>query len=243
MHLLILGANSEIALAVARRFAHMEKAHLYLASRRLGPLHNKAKDLEVRYQVKAKPCYFDAGDFASHRRFYQELDPPPDGVLLAFGYLGDQARAQEDFAEARRILEVNLLGAVSILEIVAADLARRRQGFIIALSSVAGERGRRSNYIYGAAKGGLTVYLSGLRQRLAPHGVRVITVLPGFVRTKMTEHLDLPEALLAEPDEVAADIYRAWRRGRDVIYSKGLWRWLMLALRTIPEKFFKKLPL
>ncbi len=243
MYLLILGANSEIARAVAHRFAQAEKAHLYLASRGLASLHREAQDLQTRYQVKAVPCFFDATDFASHRGFYEGLHPPPDGVLLAFGYLGDQNQAQEDFAAARKILETNLLGAVSILEIAAADLARRRQGFIIALSSVAGERGRASNYIYGAAKGGLTVYLSGLRQRLAKHGVRVITVLPGFVHTKMTAHLELPQVLLADPAEVAADIHGAWRRGQDIIYSKGLWRWLMLAIRAIPERLFKKMKL
>ncbi len=243
MHVLILGANSYVAYALARKLAQAEKANLYLASRDLELLQKKAQDLHLRYQVQAVPLFFEARDYASHGDFYRQLHPKPDGVVLALGYLGDQARSQADFHEARKILETNLLGAVNILEIVAADFASRRRGFIIGISSVAGERGRQSNYMYGAAKGGLLVYLSGLRNRLAQDQVRVITVLPGFVRTKMTEHLELPEFLLAEPEEVAEDIYQAYLRGKDVIYSKWLWKWIMLAIKAIPERIFKKLSL
>jgi decaprenylphospho-beta-D-erythro-pentofuranosid-2-ulose 2-reductase len=124
---------------------------------------------------------------------------------------GGQVKAQQDFAEAKRIIETNFLGAVSILETIAADFERRGHGFIIGLSSVAGERGRQSNYIYGSAKGALAIYLSGLRHRLWQRRVRVVTVLPGFIQTKMTEHLDLPERLTASPEEVAEDIFQAYR--------------------------------
>ena len=116
-------------------------------------------------------------------------------------------------------------------------------GFIVGISSVAGERGRQSNYIYGAAKGALSVYLSGLRNRLHKDGVRVITVLPGFIRTKMTEHLDLPENLMAEPAEVAEDIYTAYKKGKEIIYTKWLWRWIMAIIKAIPETVFKRLKL
>ncbi len=243
MQLLILGANSDVAEAVARKFAQEEKANIYLASRDLGLLEKQARDLEIRAQVKAQALSFDALDYGAHAAFYQGLDPKPDGVLVAFGYLGDQPRAQEDFAEARRIIDTNFLGAVSILEIVAQDFARRGHGFMMGLSSVAGERGRQSNYIYGAAKGALSIYLSGLRNRLHKHGVRVITVLPGFVRTKMTEHLDLPEKLMAESEEVADDIYTAYKKGKDIIYTKWLWRWIMAIIKAIPEAVFKRLKL
>lgn len=243
MQLLILGANSEVAEAVARKFAQREKANLSLASRNLELLEKQARDLEIRCQVKATALLFDAVDYVSHEAFYRSLEPKPDGVLLAFGYLGDQPKAQEDFQEARRIIEANFLGAVSILEIVAQDFARRGHGFIVGISSVAGERGRQSNYLYGAAKGALTIYLSGLRNRLHKHGVRVITVLPGFIRTKMTEHLDLPEKLLAEPDEAAEDIYAAYKKGKEVIYTRWLWRWIMAIIKAIPETIFKRLKL
>lgn len=243
MNLLILGANSDMGLALAAKFARMEQADLYLASRDLERLGKKCRDLEIRYRVKARPLYFDALDYAAHREFYQQLDPKPDLVLLTFGHLGDQPVAQQDFSEARKIIDTNFLAAVSILEVVAADFETRGSGTIIALSSVAGERGRQSNYIYGAAKGGLTVYLSGLRARLYKQKVRVITVLPGFVRTKMTESLDLPGILTAEPAEVADDVYQAYRRGQDIVYSKWFWSLIMKVIKLIPESIFKRLKL
>jgi short-subunit dehydrogenase len=204
-------------------------------------LQSQARDLEIRYGVAATPLFFDATAYALHEEFYAGLDPEPDGVVLAFGYLGDQARAQQDFPEARQI--VDYLGAVSILEVVAAHFERRGRGFIIGVSSVAGLRGRQSNYIYGSAKGALAVYLGGLRQRLQKSQVRVITVLPGLVRTKMTEGLDLPEWLVSEPTEVAEDIYQAYKKGRDFIYTRWYWRRIMLIIRLIPEAIFKRLKL
>jgi len=243
MHVLILGANSDVAQALARKFAQAERPQLTLASRDLELLEKQGRDLEIRFQVKARPVYFDATDFASHAGFYDSLDPKPDVVVLAFGYLGDQKRGQEDFGEAQRIIAVNFLGAVSILEIIARDFEARGHGFIIGISSVAGERGRQSNYLYGAAKGALALYLGGLRNRLHPRGVRVLTVLPGFVATKMTEHLDLPAKLLATPEEVADDVYRAYKKGKEIVYTKGLWKWIMRVIKMIPEKIFKRLSL
>jgi len=243
MHVLILGANADMAQALARKFAQAERASLTLASRDLELLEKQARDLEIRFQVRARPVYFDALDFPSHAGFYGRLAPKPDVVVVAFGYLGDQKRAQEDFAEAQRIISVNFVGVVSILEIIARDFEVRGHGSIIGISSVAGERGRQSNYLYGAAKGAMALYLGGLRNRLHPRGVRVLTVLPGFVATKMTEHLDLPEMLLATPAEVAEDIYRAFIRGSEIVYTKRLWQWIMWLIKIIPERVFKRLKL
>lgn len=240
MILLVLGANSDVAEALCAKFAQAEGASLYLASRDVELLEKKAKNLEIRYQVKAEARYFDAVDYASHGKFYESLDPKPDGVVMAFGYLGEQNDAQQDFGQARKIIETNFLGAVSILELIAADFEKRGHGFIIGISSVAGERGRQSNYIYGSAKGALTIYLSGLRNRLFKRNVRVITVLPGFVRTKMTESLKLPERLIAEPQEVAEDVYRAYKSGKDILYTKWFWRWIMMIICLIPERIFKR---
>jgi decaprenylphospho-beta-D-erythro-pentofuranosid-2-ulose 2-reductase len=240
MQLLILGGGSEIGLAIAHKFARAEGAHVYLASRDTERSARKAADLEVRYQVKASEVYFDATDYASHRPFYQGLEPKPDSVILAFGYLGDQRRGQMDFTEAGRILEINLLGGISILEIIAADFEAKGRGFIAGISSVAGERGRQSNYLYGSAKGALTIYLSGLRNRLWPSNVRVLTVLPGFVRTKMTANMSLPKLLLAEPEQVAEDVYNAFKKRKDIVYSKWFWRWIMLGVQGIPEVLFKR---
>jgi decaprenylphospho-beta-D-erythro-pentofuranosid-2-ulose 2-reductase len=243
MNLLILGANSDVAYATAQQFAAGVKANLLLASRNVELLEKKARDLEIRHDIKARAMAFDAADPATHQAFYEALDPKPDGVIAAFGYLGDQNRAQSDFAEAHRIIQTNFTGAVSILEIVAADFQRRGQGFIIGISSVAGERGRQSNYFYGAAKGALSIYLSGLRNRLSKHRVRVITVLPGFIRTKMTQSLPLPGLLTAAPEQAAADIYAAYCKSKDVIYIRWFWRWIMTVIKAIPEPLFKRLSL
>jgi len=241
MRLLILGANSDIALAAAARFAKESRADLVLASRDLEKLEKKARDLELRFKVEAQAVFFDALDYASHPGFWASLDPRPDAVLLAFGYGGDQRKGRGDFDEARAIIETNYLAAVSILNLVAADFEARGRGVIMALSSVAGERGRATNYLYGSAKAGLTAFLSGLRNRLFKKGVRVITILPGFVRTKMTAGMDLPQGLTAEPEQVAADIHRAFLRRRDVVYTPAKWRLIMLLIRSLPEGLFKRM--
>lgn len=243
MNILILGANSDMAFAIAEIFGKKEKANIYLASRDIQTLEKKATDLAIRCQTSIKVLPFDVTQYQTHHDFYHQLSPKPDGVIAAFGYLGEQKKAESSFDEARRIIDTNFVGAVSILEIIARDFEQQGKGFIIGISSVSGERGRQSNYIYGSAKGAFTVYLSGLRNRLSKQNVQVLTVLPGFVRTKMTADMALPEKLTAAPSEVAADIHAAWRRGKPVIYTKWLWRWIMLVIKAIPEKIFMKMKL
>jgi len=243
MRLLILGANSDIALATARRFARAMNADLTLASRNVERLEKKARDLELRFAVKAEAVRFDALDYDSHHKFYDSLEPKPDAVLLAFGHGGHQKKAQTDFREGRRIVETNYLGAISILEIIAADMESKGRGTIMAISSVAGERGRKTNYAYGASKAALTTYLSGLRNRLHGKGVRVMTILPGFVRTKMTEGMELPEKLVAEPDKVGADILKAFRRSKDVVHTPFIWWPIITVIKALPEFLFKRLSL
>ncbi len=241
MRVLIAGANSDIAEALARKFATQEKAELYLASRDMERLEKKGRDMNLRYGVNVTALYLDITDYKSHSTFYNALNPKPDVVVAAFGYLGDQLTAQADFGEARAIIEVNYAGAVSLLEIVAADFEARGAGRIIGIGSVAGERGRQSNYIYGSAKAGFKTYLAGLRNRLTKSGGHVLTVLPGFVRTKMTEGLNLPEKLMGEPEQVADDIYRSFKRGGNVLYTPWFWCWIMMIIRSIPEFIFKRM--
>ena len=138
---------------------------------------------------------------------------------------------------------VNYVGAVSILNIIAAKYVEAGKGVIVGISSVAGERGRQSNFFYGSAKAGFTAYLSGLRNRLFPKNVHVLTVKPGFVATKMTENMVTPKPVTATPDEVANAIYTAVEKKKNVIYVKWMWRWIMLIIRSIPESMFKKLKL
>ena len=240
--LLVLGAESDIAKAVVRRFAK-EGVNFYLAHFNIKEIVDFAKDIEIRFDVKAIPVEFDAVKFATHQKFYEKLNPKPDGLLCVFGYLGDNVKGMKDFKEAERIIDINYKGAVSILNIVANDFMAKKSGWIAAISSVAGDRGRQSNFLYGSAKAGLTAYLSGLRNLASKHGVQVLTIKPGFVNTKMTRGMDLPKKLMAEPEDVAESIYKAWKKKKDVLYTKWIWRYIMLIIIHIPERIFKKLSL
>ena len=186
---------------------------------------------------------FDAAQFATHQEFYTSLGLHPDIVVCAFGYLGDQTIAQTDWDECNQILTSNYSGAVSVLNLIANEMESRKSGVIVGISSVAGDRGRQSNYFYGSAKAGFTAYLSGLRNRLFKSNVHVVTVKPGFVATKMTEGLKLPPPLTAKPEQVALKIFKAVEKRKNVIYVLSLWRWIMLVITVIPESIFKKLKL
>ncbi len=242
---LVLGAVSTIARAVADEFAR-RGYDLLLAGRDAEELERLAADLRVRHEIRARALAFDALDFQAHRAFVEGCREASEdslsGAVLCFGYLGDQSLAQADPAEAKRILDTNLVGAVSILGLLANHFEEKRGGFLCALSSVAGDRGRQSNYVYGSAKAGLTVFLQGLRNRLSRSGVRVITIKPGFVDTAMT--FGRPGMfLVASPQAAARRIVKAALEGKDQSYVPGFWRPIMLVIRLIPEKVFKRLRL
>jgi short-subunit dehydrogenase len=141
------------------------------------------------------------------------------------------------------MIHTNYTGAVSILNVVSRYYEQQKEGVIVGISSVAGERGRQSNYIYGSAKAGFTAYLSGLRNRMFREGVHVLSVQPGFVYTRMTENLKLPALLTAKPEDVGAAVYSAVEKKKNIIYVKWFWRWIMLIITSIPEFIFKKLKL
>ncbi|MEE9368299.1 MAG: SDR family oxidoreductase [Pontiella sp.] len=239
-NLLILGATSDMAQAVAKEYASAGW-NLTLAARNLELLEPIASDLRVRANVNIVPLQFNAENFSSHQHFYNALENAPDAVICVFGYMGDQIEARTNFEEVRKTIDVNYTGMISILNIVANDFETRGHGAIVAVSSVAGDRGRQSNYMYGSAKAGLTAYLAGLRNRLAKAGVHVMTVKPGFCRTKMTENMELPGALTAEPEQVAQAIFKGLEKKRNTIYTLWMWRWIMLIIRHIPEFVFKKM--
>lgn len=237
-YVLIIGAKSDIAKAVARKYA--ENGHnLYLAARQPSELETFANDLNIRTERDIKCLELDVLNYASHNGFYNALKVKPLGVISAVGYLGEQEKSQADFTEAQKIIDTNYTGVVSLLNIIADDFEKRKSGFIVGISSVAGDRGRKSNYLYGSAKAALTAYLSGLRNRLYDVNVHVLTVKPGFVATKMTEGMDLPKKLTAKPAEVAEDIYQAQHKGKNVLYTKWMWKWIMLIIKNIPEWKFK----
>jgi len=239
---LLLGATSDMSLALADYYAK-NGDHLILAARSDEKLALIAKDLKVRFESAVETVVFDATDFDSHQHFYNSLSKKPDVAICVFGYLGEQEKAQQNWDESKRIIDSNYTGAVSILNIIANDMEARKQGSIVGISSVAGERGRMTNYIYGSAKAGFTAYLSGLRNRLCKSGVHVMTVKPGFVATKMTEGLDLPGPLTANPKDVQKAIVNGLKSEKNTLYVMGRWRLVMFIIRSIPEFIFKKLSL
>ena len=239
---LVLGGTSTIARAIASELA-ARGFDLALAGRDVVELETVAADLRLRHGIATTVHRLDVLDMEHHAALLAPcLTPDLRGVVLAFGYLGDQRRAEAEGVEARRILDTNLTGCVLALNVVATHLARTGGGFVCALSSVAGDRGRQSNYLYGAAKAGLTAYLSGLRNRFASAGVRVLTVKAGVVDTRMSA--GMPGAgLAASPAAVARTVVRAVTSGRDVLYVPWFWRWIMLVIKMIPERVFKRLRL
>ena len=231
-----------MAVAIAAKFAGAGYA-IQLAARNPDKLIALKSDLTIRYSIECTIHAFDAERPEQHEAFFQSLSPKPDIVICIFGYLGEQEQAQSNWQESNRTIMANYTGAVSILNIVAEYYSAQGKGTIAGISSVAGERGRMSNYLYGSAKAGFTAYLSGLRNRLYHKGVHVLTILPGFVYTRMTEGMPLPKPLTATPDEVAGKVYKAVLKNKNVIYVKGIWRWIMLIIRNIPEPVFKKMKL
>lgn len=183
---------------------------------------------------------FDALNYGTHSDFYHQLKQKPDIVVSVFGILGQQSEAEINFEHAHRIIDSNFTGQVSILNIVANDFEKSKHGTIIGISSVAGERGRKSNYIYGASKAAFSTYLDGMRHRLYGSNVHVMTVKPGFVRTQMTAGLPLPKPVTAEPNQVANFIYKGILKKKNTIYTFPIWRWIMLLIKNIADLRFHK---
>lgn len=236
---LILGATSDIGYAIAKKFAS-EGYDVQLAARKPEDLTAFQSDLQIRYNQHCTLHSFDALQFDTHAAFYNALSPKPGVVVYVIGYMTENEKAVQDWSESLQTINTNYTGAVSILNLIAEDYAQRGTGTIVGISSVAGNRGRQSNYIYGSAKAAFSAYLSGLRNAVFKKGVHVMTVLPGFVNTKMTEHLQLPKPLTAQPAEVATAVYNGVLKKLNVVYVKWFWRWIMLIITMIPESIFKK---
>lgn len=240
---LILGATSDIGRAIARAFA----AHghpLHLAARDAARLATEVEDLRIRGTATVSARHFDVLDAASLDAASLDLaalDPPPGIVVCVVGLLGDHQRSIADSAAAELVMRTNYLGPAVVLEAAARFLEARGGGTLVAIGSVAGDRGRAKNYVYGSAKAGLAAYLSGLRARLHGSGVRVVTVKPGYVDTRMTADMTLPKALTAQPEDVAAAVLRACGTGPEIVYVRPVWRWIMTIIRLLPEPLFKRL--
>ncbi|MEO5365431.1 MAG: SDR family oxidoreductase [Magnetococcus sp. WYHC-3] len=241
--LLVIGATSDIARAVAHAFA--AGGHdLILTARDPRQLERDAADLHHRHGASVTCLALDLlADDTTLANFAAGLNPLPTVVFCAVGLLGDPPRSLDDPDTTRQVMMSNFVGPAQMLTLLARRYRDSGSGTLIGVSSVAGDRGRGSNFAYGSAKAGFSAFLSGLRNHLHPHGVRVMTVKPGFVSTRMTAGLSLPPALTATPTQAAQDIYRAFLRQRDEVYTLWMWRWIMLIIRLLPESLFKRLRL
>ncbi|WP_321840491.1 SDR family oxidoreductase [Paraburkholderia bannensis] len=241
-NILIVGATSAIATACARRWAS-QGARFFLVGRNGERLQQIADDLGARGAASVASHQLDINDAAQHAdmlaRCQTELGKL-DIVLVAPGTLPDQAQCQADAAVAMREFNTNVTSIIGLLTPIANVIEAQRGGTIAVISSVAGDRGRPSNYLYGSAKAALSAFCEGLNARLFKAGAHVLTIKPGFVSTPMTEGLPLPGPLVATPDKVAADITRAIDKKKDVLYTPWFWSLIMLIIRTVPKFAFKR---
>ena len=237
---LVIGSTADIGRAVARRLAADGYA-MQLAARDAVQIERDAQDLRVRAGVTVATHACDVLRDGAAGALLDALRPLPDVAVCTVGLLDE--RAERDGAVAERVMRTNYVGPALLMGALAERFMARGTGVLVGVSSVAGDRGRAANCVYGSAKAGFSAFLSGLRSRLAASGVHVVTVKPGYVRTRMTAGMDLPAPLTATPEEVAGAVARAIRRRRDVVYVRPIWRLIMLAVTAVPEPLFKRLKL
>lgn len=241
---LIIGATSAIATEVARRHA-AEQAQLVLAARNAEHLETLAADLRVRGATAVDTFVLDVNDTPRHAALLEFADSRLDGIdilLIAHGTLPDQQACEQDVALTLQEIHTNGLSVIALLTRFANYFEARQQGCLAVISSVAGDRGRQSNYVYGAAKGMVSLFAQGLRNRLADKNVCVLTIKPGFVDTPMTQNFD-KGPLWVGPAVIARGICQAIDKRKDVVYLPWFWRFIMLVIRLIPERIFKHLKL
>jgi len=242
--ILIIGATSAMAEAVARLYAEQGDV-LHLVARHAGRLKAIAEDLRVRGAVEVTTSELDVRDTSAYGRIIEEATErltTLDIAIIAHGTLPDQAACESDLTTAMAEFQINGTSVIALATLIAARMEYQRTGTLAVISSVAGDRGRQSNYLYGAAKASVSAFLSGLGQRLAKKGIGVVTIKPGFVDTPMTAAFR-KGALWSTPERVARDITRGIERRAAVVYTPGFWRAIMFVIRSIPEFIFRKISL
>jgi short-subunit dehydrogenase len=241
---LVIGATSAIAHETAKKFA-AERSWLFLVARHREKLATIADDLRVRGAGKIETFLLDVNEFGRHSEMLTTATKALGGldfVLIAHGTLSNQRLCEQHIEETLKELATNCLSVISLLTHIANYFEQQRRGCIAVITSVAGDRGRQSNYVYGTAKAAINTFLQGLRNRLAKSGVAVVTIKPGFVDTPMTASLS-KNFLFASARSVGEGIYHALLKGKDVVYLPGFWRWIMLIIKSIPEGIFKRMRL
>lgn len=239
--ILIVGATSTIAEHTARLFA-ADGDSLFLVGRNADRLAAITSDLSVRGTARIDSCIMDADDLDAHASMIETATDSLGGLdtlLVAYGTLPDQAACQADPAAAVAAWHTNAVSAIALITAVANRFETQGHGLIAAISSVAGDRGRASNYVYGSAKAGVNAFLDGLRHRLFKSGVQVLSIRPGMVDTPMTAAFD-KGPLFAQPEKVAGDIHRAIDKRRAVLYTPGFWRLIMTIIRALPRAVFHR---
>ena len=238
---LILGAKSDIAIETSKIYAR-NGWDLILAGRNINEQLLTFKDhLISEFDCNIELCELDILDYKSHEKIIKSLKNKPTGIISYIGYLGDQKSAETDYTETKKIIDSNFTGLISIINIFANYFSIKKKGFIIVITSVAGDRGRKSNYIYASAKSALNTYLSGLRNRLCSKNILLSTIKPGYVKTKMTKELELPAILSVTPKYVAKKVFKAQQKNIEEMYIPGIWLFIMFVIKLIPEKIFKNL--
>ena len=236
--ILVIGGLSDIGLSTARLFAQ-KGYNIQLAVKNKNRLESVIKDFKIKYNTIVTAHDLDVIKIETHKNFIENLNYYPDIVLCAVGFMGNQ-KDNEKNAELRQlVIKTNYEGPMNILSEFANIYEEQGFGSIVGISSVAGERGRANNYIYGSSKSGFTSFLSGLRNRLSKNNVQVLTVLPGPVRTKMTDGHKLPKLISTTPEVVAESIYNGVIKHKDIIYVTPIWKLIMIIIKFIPEKIFK----
>ncbi|MCW7493812.1 SDR family NAD(P)-dependent oxidoreductase [Leptospira sp. 2 VSF19] len=238
---LVVGATSDIGTHIGESLAKRGFS-LSLTGRNKQQLAELKSKFQIKYPIAVETFEWDVTDFSLHQKFYQELPTKPDIVFFVVGYYEDQTKAREDQIELLKTIQVNYSAVVSLMNIISLDMEKRNEGTIVAISSVAGDRGRQMNYIYGSAKAGLTTYLSGLRSLLFSKGVQITTIQLGPVYTKMSEGHNLIPWLTLQPQVAAELIVKAGLSKKDLVYIRWPWRFIMMVIRMIPEWIFKRLP-
>tara|TARA_B110000196_G_C21148890_1_gene668319 strand:+ start:3248 stop:3976 length:729 start_codon:yes stop_codon:yes gene_type:complete len=242
MQILIIGGNSDIGFEIAKEFYKNNNNNLYLTTQ---PNKKITKDINQlkNHKNRLKLIKFDLLKFNNHKKFYNALDPKPDLVICSAGMFLNSEQILSNFELKEKMINTNFTGYASILDIIIDDFKRKNNGCIIGISSVAGDRGRASNYMYGSTKSAFSSYLSGLRNSLKKFNINIITIKPGFVKTKMTNNIKMNKYLTATPEKVAKDVHKAWKRKKDIVYTPWYWKYIIIIIKIIPEKIFKKMNL
>jgi short-subunit dehydrogenase len=241
---LIIGAASAIAQETARLMAK-NSFEFYLSDINQAALPIISDDLRARGAKAVHYRELDILNFEGHQPLIEDAIQKLGGIdiaLIAYGTLPDQSKTMASHIDTLRELNINAVSVIMISTIISNHFEEHGSGTLAVISSVAGDRGRQSNYIYGSAKGAVSIYLQGLRNRLNDKGIKVLTIKPGLVDTPMTAHLP-KNFLFAKPEKIANDIFQAIERGKDVLYTPWFWRIVMFMVKHIPESIFKKLKL